>query len=195
MSVKHVRQIRNSHDLLAKERNNSRWLPITQPTSCRSRASMMDHSGYMLEKPLMRAVANPIDVLVIRPSKVRPTFGNDGSNASETDRFQDDADYLFRVVEYNATESDINRRGPGLKELSKIVWWRVLGRVTEEEATDIYNIERGIRPPAKIARKLYWRHNSFRASYKRRPKRMPRYCSISLSLASLGHGPIGTYKG
>ena len=137
MSVKYVRQIHNRHDLLAKERNDSRRLSIAQSTGCRSRASMMDHSCNMLEKPLMRTVPNPIDVLVIRPSQFRPTFGNDGPNASETDRFQDDTDYLVRVIENDTTESNVNGRWTGLEELSKVIWWGVLRRVAKEETTDI----------------------------------------------------------
>ena len=99
---------------------------------------MMDHSCNMLEKPLMRTVSNPIDVLVIRPSKFRPTFGNDGPNTSETDRFQDDTDDLVRVIEHDATKSDVDRRWTSLKELNKVIWWGVLRRLAEEEAANIY---------------------------------------------------------
>jgi hypothetical protein len=99
---------------------------------------MMYHSSNMLEEPLMRAVADPVYVIVFGASKFRPAFGDNSTSSGSINSAKNGVDDTCRITQNNATKSDINRRWTGLKKLNKVCRWRELRRVTKEKPANIY---------------------------------------------------------
>src|SRR6478735_4400322 len=76
---------RNLIDLLAKERNYSCWLSISQSTSCCSGTPMMNDRCDVLKEPFVGTVPYPVYVFLVRANQIRPAFRDDSTSASGLD--------------------------------------------------------------------------------------------------------------
>lgn len=85
-------------DLLSKEGDNSRGLPITQSAGRRTSSPMMHHSGDVLEEPFVGTVPDPVDVVVARGREVRPALGDDGARTGLMDGLEDGMCHLVWVI-------------------------------------------------------------------------------------------------
>jgi hypothetical protein len=93
----------------------------------------------MLKQPLMRAVTQEKDIaaLLLAKPQVTPPLGYDGAYADFSDGSEDKLSQPLRIVNNNASKSDVDRRRPSLQECIQLRLWGVLGSISKEESTDI----------------------------------------------------------
>lgn len=103
---------------------------------------MMYDGRDMLEKPLMRAVSEKIDIscLVDTDSvtaEFAPALGNDGAGTCPPDSFKKDTAHHFWVFNDDAAKANVYRRGTIFKKFGQIPWRSVIWWFPEKEATNI----------------------------------------------------------
>lgn len=65
----------------------------------------------MLEKPLVRAVSDPVDGLIFRASQVGPAFGDDGAYFGLMNCADDGFNHPARIIKNNAAKPYVYRGG------------------------------------------------------------------------------------
>lgn len=99
----------------------------------------MDDGGDVLEKPLVRTLADMEDVgfLLGLAGEVGPAAGDYRADAEQADRLVDDGRDAVGVVDNDATEADVNGARTGIEEFAQLGGRNMIGGVAEDEATDV----------------------------------------------------------
>lgn len=101
---------------------------------------MMNNGGNFLENPFVRAVPYPVHVLICRACQVRLPFGNDSTRTGSFNCIQNDSNRLFRIIQNNASKSNVDGWWTSTQEFGEVLWWRELRGITKEEAAYICTI-------------------------------------------------------
>lgn len=115
---------------------------MKQATRCGTSSTMVDHRRNVLEKPLVGTVTEVEDVSLCIwaddvATKFTPAFGDDGSYAGLSNSLHDGLSQESRIVENDASETDVNRSGTVFEPSGKIRWWRIIRRLPKEKPADI----------------------------------------------------------
>lgn len=101
----------------------------------------MVHNGCnFLEQPFVRTVIQVHDLIIgaLCLTKPAPSLRYECADAASLDCFENKLRHLIRLFYDDAAEADVYRRWPLAQETIEFVGRVVLGRIPEEEATDIF---------------------------------------------------------
>lgn len=88
----------------------------------------------------MRTIIQVHDLIIgaLCLTKPAPSLGNNCAHAASLDGFENKPRHLVRLFYDNAAKADVYRGWPLAQETVKFIGRVVLGRIPEEEATDIF---------------------------------------------------------
>lgn len=91
----------------------------------------------------MRTVIQVHDLTMgaLRLTQLAPSLGNQCAHARSLDGFENKLCHLVRLFYDNAAKTDVYRGWPLAQETIKFIVRAVLGRIPEEEATDIFDLQ------------------------------------------------------
>ena len=125
------------HNSLSKERHDDRRNGVFDTAGSCASTAMVHDSCHAREEPLMRAIADIINVFGGLASKVRPALRDDGPHSRGVDCLHDSVEHARRIVEDDTSKAKVHRRWAGFEESVEIVWRCVFGVLAKEETADV----------------------------------------------------------